>query len=68
MEDEVLRRAHQKHGGEGRGRWVKMSKYFNRRDGKKCKDRWNISIKPGIKHQSWTPEEKKKVSISLIHF
>ena len=63
LEDEVLRRAHQKHGGEGEGKWVRMSEYFKRWDNEECNRRWNKSIKPGIKHQLWTKEEDKKVSI-----
>ena len=71
LEDEVLQRAHQKHGGEGwgkgaKGKWVMMSEYFKRWDNEDCWNRWDRSIKPGIKHQPWTPEEDQKVSISII--
>ena len=50
LEDEVLRRAHQKHGGEGYGKWMKISGYFKRWDNKKCWDRWNSTLNPAIKH------------------
>ena len=66
LEDEVLRRAHQKHGGEGKGKWATMSEYFKRWDNEECWQRWKQSINPYIKHQPWTKEEDKKVSIS--HF
>ena len=65
LENEVLRRAHQKHKGE-EDKWVKVLEYFNRRDCENCRLRWEKSIKPGIKHQPWTQEEDKKVSISFI--
>ena len=61
LEDEVLRRAHQKHGGEEE-KWAKMAEYFNRRDNIHCKRRWNSSIKPGIKYQRWTKEEDLKMA------
>ena len=64
LEDEVLRRAHQKHGGEEE-KWAKMSKYFMRRDNYSCEKRWNTSINPDIKHHPWTKEEDNKVSISF---
>ena len=60
----MLRRAHQKHGGE-KDKWVKMSKYFKQWDNDDCLQRWYRSIKPDIKHQCWTPEEDAKVSISF---
>ena len=47
-------------------KWVKISEYFTRRDRVDCKNRWNQSIKPDIKHQPWTKEEDEKVSISFI--
>ena len=49
MEDEVLRRAHQKHGGEGRGKWVKISGYFIQRDNDECTRRWRCNLDPAIK-------------------
>ena len=64
LEDEVLRRAHQKH-GEEEEKWVKMSEYFNERDYHDCWNRWNHTMKPNIKRQPWSKEEDKKVSIKF---
>ena len=49
LEDEVLRRAHQKHGDEGRGKWVKISGYFIKRKSNQCRKRWECALNPAIK-------------------
>ena len=49
LEDEVLRRAHQKHGDEGRGKWVKVSGYFIKRESEQCKMRWRYTLNSFIK-------------------
>ena len=46
LEDEVLRRAHQKHGEVGYGKWRKVSGYFTRKDHKQCCNRWRRSLDP----------------------
>ena len=46
LEDEVLRRAYQKHGEEGYGKWRKVSGYFTRKDHKQCCNRWRRSLDP----------------------
>ena len=48
LEDEVLRRANQKHEDEDR-RWAKVSGYFIKRDKVQCKERWRKTLNPAIK-------------------
>ena len=64
LEDEVLRRAHQKHGEVGYGKWRKVSGYFTRKNHKQCYDCWRRSLNPhkkpkdgGCKDPSTLPEE-----------
>ena len=48
LEDEVLRRAHQKHGSEDR-KWVKVSGYFEEKEPQQCRNRWRRALNPAIK-------------------
>ena len=54
LEDEVLRRAHQKH-GEEEGKWAKISGYFTRRKLRDCSNRWRF-LRPAL-HPAPLPEE-----------
>ena len=48
LEDEVLRRAHQKHGDEGK-KWAKISGYFIQKERDQCKNRWYKALNPAVK-------------------
>ena len=66
LEDEVLRRAYEKHGEEGRGKWAKMSGYFTCRKVRDCSSRWYNCLDPDKKPRKQKGKNPSKSAEEIL--
>jgi hypothetical protein len=57
-EDEVILRFVEDYGAKD---WAKLARLINGRTGKQCRERFKNHLDPEVMHESWTPEEDRRL-------